>query len=414
MELISVNAFLDDLHKKYLCREKKLDKKIIYDYSKFFNLYLNGEFPISVNIKGPKVNELSSNLGSIKKWCDAWKSQSKINLDNIEFKQIGKTSGVGLQTVPTKVTFNNVDEIACNMPDYKNVFSFAKRLHDLLKIMPNLDSYFIKNFSDLYLKKDILDGAFLVVKYIKEHPFCNLYLRQVCISSLDTKFIENNYALISDLADLLLDDSFRCESTDSDLTGVELFKYRYGFKTYSDRVLFRSLDKNLKILNDLDLSEGVELPLPLFNILNVNCKNVFVLENKVSYITFPEVKDSIAIFGGGYAVSKLKNASWLLDKQIYYFGDLDTDGFAILNSFRKSSNFKIKSILMDEQTLLNNKMYSVNDIKPNKADLDYLNEEEKKVYKGLQNYSYGFNRLEQEFIKYDLIVNCLKDMGMLT
>ncbi len=410
-KLVSINDFLQDLHKKYLYKEKRLDKKLVFDYGKFFNLYLHGEFPISVSIKGPKVNDLSANLGAIKLWCDGWRKQNKINLNNIEFKQIGKTSGVGSQSIPYKVTFNSFEELAKNMADYKNVLSFAKKLQKVLEDKPTLEGYFIRSFLDLYLKPEILDKALLVVTYIKENPFCNLYLRQVCISSLDTKFIENNYALISDLSDILLDDTYR-HNEESDLTGLELFKYRYGFKRDSDRVLFRSLDRNLKILNDFDLSEGVELPLPLFNILNPSCKNVFVLENKISYITFPKVKDSIAIFGGGYAVSKLKNTSWLLDKNIYYFGDLDTDGFAILNSFRKSSNFKIVSILMDEDILLKNKMYSVHDIKPNKSELDSLTVKEQKVYKGLQDNTYGFNRLEQEFIKYDLIVKCLRDLNL--
>lgn len=44
--------------------------------------------------------------------------------------------------------------------------------------------------------------------------------------------------------------------------------------------------------------------------------------------------DAIVIFGGGYGVSLLKDCQWLLQKDLYYWGDLDTHGLAILSRFR--------------------------------------------------------------------------------
>ncbi|MGI6299138.1 MAG: Wadjet anti-phage system protein JetD domain-containing protein [Saccharofermentanales bacterium] len=41
------------------------------------------------------------------------------------------------------------------------------------------------------------------------------------------------------------------------------------------------------------------------------------------------------IFGAGYGFDHLASASWLNQKDIYYWGDIDTHGFAILNQLRR-------------------------------------------------------------------------------
>ena len=56
----------------------------------------------------------------------------------------------------------------------------------------------------------------------------------------------------------------------------------------------------------------------------------------------------------GYGVLEMaESAPWLADKEIYYWGDLDHDGFNILSNLRKVlPEMKIHSFLMDKETLL--------------------------------------------------------------
>ena len=57
------------------------------------------------------------------------------------------------------------------------------------------------------------------------------------------------------------------------------------------------------------------------------------------------------IFGGGYAVSRVAGLPWLRDVPLYYWGDIDTHGFRILDLLR--SRFpEVRSMLMDRATLL--------------------------------------------------------------
>jgi hypothetical protein len=67
-----------------------------------------------------------------------------------------------------------------------------------------------------------------------------------------------------------------------------------------------------------------------FRRLKIPCKKVFVLENKtnfsnlMNFLTLPQLENTIGIFGSGYKVADLKNASWLSEKEIFYWGDIDT------------------------------------------------------------------------------------------
>ncbi len=131
---------------------------------------------------------------------------------------------------------------------------------------------------------------------------------------------------------------------------------------------------------------------------------IFIIENKITFLSFFEIEDSIAIFGSGYKVSALKDAKWLQEKEIYYWGDIDLDGFAILSQLR--SYFpNAKSFLMNEETIEKFKDLSVEYIPKNVyRELENLILEEKRVYKRLQNDFYGKNfRLEQERLPFSYV-----------
>lgn len=78
---------------------------------------------------------------------------------------------------------------------------------------------------------------------------------------------------------------------------------------------------------------------PLFYIqgiaeLNLKITKVYVIENDINALSFPQTKGSIVLFGRGYGFDYLAKVQWLHDKQIIYWADIDTHGFAILNQLR--------------------------------------------------------------------------------
>jgi hypothetical protein len=129
---------------------------------------------------------------------------------------------------------------------------------------------------------------------------------------------------------------------------------------------------------------------------------VFVVENKITTLAFPNLEKSIVIFGSGYKVGVLKNVQWLHEKELYYWGDIDSDGFAILSQMRGYFPH-VKSLCMDEKTLQTYSNFVVKDPNQTNKELACLTQEEHTLYKNLNN-----KRLEQERIPLDVVQQELK------
>jgi len=91
---------------------------------------------------------------------------------------------------------------------------------------------------------------------------------------------------------------------------------------------------------------------------------------------------------------------WLVNKEVYYWGDIDTHGFAILDKVRGFIP-KAKSILMTEDVLLSNRNLWVVEEKPFLGELSRLTDEEETLFHALRDNNWGEKiRLEQERISY--------------
>ena len=115
------------------------------------------------------------------------------------------------------------------------------------------------------------------------------------------------------------------------------------------------------------------------------------------------------IFGMGYSVESLAQVPWLYDKEIYYWGDIDRHGFAILSRLR-SYIAHVKSFLMDEDTLLQHKLsWTVDASAKSEVILESsLTEHERALYIKLCGDELGHSvRLEQEKISYSYVSSLL-------
>ena len=114
--------------------------------------------------------------------------------------------------------------------------------------------------------------------------------------------------------------------------------------------------------------------------------------------------------GAGYGWQALAQAKWLNQCEIYYWGNLDTHGFAILDRLRRHFPHTI-SFLMDEETLLNYPYFWSKESKPKIENLTLLTEDELQLYLALQYHQFGKNvRLEQEFIPFSVVKSAIEKM----
>lgn len=361
------------------------------------------EFPYKEKIKQPAAKERSENFNLVKKWCDHWKEQadslskSKLNI-RIEYSPINDRI-LGRQELPTYVAIGDINSFISYIKKEKETNRFLSISTLISSECPELFGLmYEKPFDFLEHDQDEWNKIIQVTKWIISNPNSDIYLRQLEIPLIDTKFIEKHDKILKRTINHLLNKS------ENDFETTK-FENRYGFKSKPVTIHFRILDKELSINGLTDL----EIPIEDFINLNLPIKRAFIVENKITGLAFPYVKDSIVIFGLGYGLDRLRKCKWLENLQLFYWGDLDTNGFAMLDQFR--SYFpKAQSMLMTSDIILEHKPMWVEETKQAIRELPRLTPEEKETYQELINQKYTKNlRLEQERISFSFLKKYLEN-----
>jgi hypothetical protein len=96
--------------------------------------------------------------------------------------------------------------------------------------------------------------------------------------------------------------------------------------------------------------DDISLPLNQFRNLGWKKLRVLVSENKMTFLTLPNVPRAVGIWGAGNAAALLHSVSWLADCDLSYWGDVDAQGFEILARLREMFP-RTQSIMMDAATM---------------------------------------------------------------
>jgi hypothetical protein len=144
-----------------------------------------------------------------------------------------------------------------------------------------------------------------------------------------------------------------------------------------------------------------------FEWLDVPVSRVFITENEVNFLAFPPLANSMVIFGAGYGFEVLAGARWLHERDIYYWGDIDTHGFAILDQLRAQLPH-VHSLLMDRSTLMAHAGQWGDEPQPVLRDLPRLTEDERALFDELRDNRLRVGmRLEQERIGFGWLQQAL-------
>ena len=190
--------------------------------------------------------------------------------------------------------------------------------------------------------------------------------------------------MLSELLDLVLPPDF----VDSAANGVGQFARRFGFLDKPVRIRFRLLDPALPSLPGCKGLPDLTVDAASFADLMLPVERVFITENETNFLAFPAVAHAIVVFGAGYGWEALARAAWLHRCRLYYWGDIDTHGFAILDRLR--SHFpEVASLLMDRDTLLAHRPHWGEEPAPAVQDLSRLTAQEAELFDALR-----FDRLQ--------------------
>ena len=181
-------------------------------------------------------------------------------------------------------------------------------------------------------------------------------------------------------------------------TPAARFARRHGFLHPPELVRFRILDPAIPALGG---ARDITVTAEAFSTLQLPVHTVIATENQVNFLALPERPGTLALYGAGYGFSSLRDAAWLRECEVLYWGDIDTHGFRILDQLR-AVHPHVESVLMDEETLLAHRDAWGSEPSPSRAALTRLTAEESALYEALGNDTYGSAvRLEQELIRWD-------------
>ena len=309
----------------------------------------------------------------------------------ITYKQVN-TKKHGAQSLPEEIGFQTETDFLKYLHKEKEVAQFKNDYSLILSSFPDLEEWIVKYPIKVIENQGKWSDLLKICDYFKSNPKPNLYIRELPIQ-IHTKFIENNKGIIKELLDVVIKEHIKQKETN--------FEKRFNLKYAEPTVRFRVLDKQIsqKYFSKID---DLSIPISHFENINLPLKNIFIVENKMNVLTFPVIAESIVIFGSGYSVENLKNTNWLNNVELYYWGDLDAQGFEILSQFRGYFPHT-KSIFMDKDTF--DKFFE-NDLgTPSKVLTEMnLTEEEKQLYEILKGNNW---RLEQEKIPQEYVADNL-------
>ena len=233
-----------------------------------------------------------------------------------------KTKLHGVQDLPASIVFQTEIDYLKFIGKEKDTTKFKKNFERISTDFPELEDW-IHKYPCKLIDND-WDSLLKVCSYFKNTPIPNLYIRELPIK-IHTKFIEQNKGIIKELLDVIIADYINVDE--------KHFESRFHLKYDEPIVRFRILDKSLSIQQFSGI-EDLSVPIGQFKNLNISIKKVYVVENKITMLSFPVIEDSIVIWGKGYAVDEIKDVKWLKEANIFYWGDLDAHGFQILSEFR--------------------------------------------------------------------------------
>lgn len=386
--------FPEDVQKQLLRQYKTKKRKWLEACINKQDIHEN-TWPLHIKLDTPTENQANKQLADIRAWVEAWQSWNGVG-DLVWNEKRWRT--LGRQRVPEKIVLHNPLEATQWINEAERWERAEQRYCDFISRWPILSAK-LGRYYDLLADYSEVDYQRLLdmITWITLNPGSNLYIRQLPVSGLDSKWLERRKSVLSDLIGTIKKEPFKKE---------EFFKL-CGIKLPPQLMRIRILDYNLR--KKTGGLGDISVPVEQLAKLEIPIKNAFIVENLQTGLAFKDLPGSIVIMQLGYAVDVLGRLPWLTKTCCFYWGDLDTHGFAILNRARTYLP-TLESILMDEETLhFHQKFWVEENIQHGAETLQLLSANEQAVYKGLKRNTWGQNiRLEQERISWDYAWNTLQ------
>ncbi len=369
-------------------------------------LVLKDEKQLSIPLKPPiKLSEWHTNFAKGNAWLEGCQ-EIAARYPYFHFTyQNHRFVGMGNASIPVRVTFTDILAIFRLIGRAEEASSYKKAYATVRETVPQLlpwmlTSKGIRTFKEPTTVRIYLAVLRSLVKFFQQQREASaspLYLRDIRLAPVDTKFWERESSFILAVYQALYPEDGIRNWTDL-LTRLQLVRFPTQYA-------IRFLDDALRIHPKLEWFSSSPDQL---DALDLHPRVIFLVENKTNFLRFPKVKDAILLFSSGKSIPYLLSClNWLKEHpHIYYWGDMDEDGFEMLNRAR-SILPQIQSFLMEKNLLLRyqNQLVFDEGLRFELAKLQFLTPMEKEAFLSLRS-----QRLEQECISEEDIHASLNEI----
>lgn len=356
-------------------------------------------FPQKFKVHGPTSSEMPEKLSQVQTWVSELRAASKDSLGagyKVVYKRINHRV-IGANDIPDELVVETLDDALYLLGKRKDAAKILRMAEEAERALPPLLAYLYRYpLAAIGIAED-WEKLINVCLWMLEHPNPGIYIREIGLHGIDSKFIETNKNVLANLLELVLPH----DAIHRSYTTGRNFAQRFGFRTAPSSVRVRLPEGCVAFP---DYVSDIALTSEEFAVADIPCARVFITENIINFLTLPSDNDTLIIWGAGYGFDNLKGASWLSDRAIYYWGDIDTHGLAILSELRGHYP-KARSFLMDNETLLRHIGLCVREPAQVKNLPQNLTKEESDLFISLINNLHGESlRLEQERINFKYVL----------
>jgi hypothetical protein len=358
--------------------------------------------PLRVPIRAPTPAELGSDLGAARDWADAWQrttGAARVPRVRLGTRRVGGRL-VGANSLPCEAWFDTAEQawrwlgVGSQVTAYQRILDGAKAGDE------RLGQWVGANPMRALAHAEHWDPLQRTVLQLRAHVGSGGYLRELDVPGVDTKFAEAHWRLVAELLDVVTGDA-------GGLAGSRSVEH-FGFAGKPKRIRLRSLD-GLPLLPGVPHLTDLTVRVDELATVEIGAGPVLIAENEVTFLALPALPGVTAYFGAGFDVLRLGQVPWLAsgDRPVVYWGDLDTHGFVILDRLRGLLP-DVRSVLMDQATLLAHRAQWVTESRPSREVLRRLTQDESHLYADLVGDVYGpAVRLEQERVERAWAIDAL-------
>lgn len=309
------------------------------------------------------------------------------------FRQWGK------QSIPRLVWVDDPDVFLRMIDKRAEYEAFINDVMLIRSRVPALEAWLIASPLKVIAHHGEWEALLEVCAYFVANPQPTQSMRELQIP-VHTKFIETHQRILRSLLDSILPPEHgSAEAGD--------FGAHFGLPVDAPLVRLRLLDRQLERRYGLALTD-ISLPLKDLNMLDLRSQQGLIVENKAPFLSLPGIAETFAVFGQGFAVEQLAQVGWLAECPLFYWGDIDAQGFQILSLLRQvMPTTTIRALLMDRETFDAYGEYVVEGTPALVIELAGLDEEERRLYRWLVERNL---RLEQERIPVERVMRALGNL----